>query len=183
MKRVFAFIIYFPHIILYLFSKCREVIVLDLYGTKKSPDSLIIIISDLSLALMESRYFRTLYYFRNPGVFSKILRVFYPKERSFFIDRSCVIGPGLQLGHPYASIINAESVGANCYINQLVTVGEKDGKKPVIGNNVRLLSNCTVIGGVSIGDGAVIGAGAVVVRDVPAGAVAVGNPVRIINKG
>ena len=38
----------------------------------------------------------------------------------------------------------------------------------------------TVLGGVTIGDGCVIGAGAVVTRDIPAGSVAVGNPARAI---
>ena len=49
-----------------------------------------------------------------------------------------------------------------------------------IGNHVFLGANATVLPGVTIGDGAVIGAGSVVTRDVPAGAVAVGVPARVI---
>lgn len=181
MKRLIAGIIYFPHLLLFLVSSDRKTIIGDLYAGKQASDSLPKILADLALLLMVSRYFRTLFYFRNPGIFSKILRVFYPKERSFTIDRFCKIGSGLQMGHPYASIINVESMGAHCYINQLVTIGEKSGKKPIVGNHVKFLSNCTVIGGITIGDYAVIGAGAVVVKDVPAGAVVVGNPARIIS--
>ena len=181
MKRLIAGIIYFPHLLLFLVSSDRKTIIGDLYAGKQTSDSLPKILADLALLLMASRYFRTLFYFRNPGFFSKILRVFYPKERSFTIDRFSKIGPGLQLAHPYATIINVESMGANCYINQLVTIGEKNGKKPIIGNNVQFLSNCTVIGGITIGDNAVIGAGAVVVKDVPAGAVVVGNPAKILS--
>jgi maltose O-acetyltransferase len=52
--------------------------------------------------------------------------------------------------------------------------------KPVtIGNNVWLGGSCVICPGVSIGDNSVIGAGSVVVRDVPANRVAVGNPCRV----
>lgn len=52
----------------------------------------------------------------------------------------------------------------------------------VIGNNVMIGANTTVLPGVTIGDGAVIGAGSLVNRDIPAGAFAAGNPVRIIRE-
>lgn len=50
----------------------------------------------------------------------------------------------------------------------------------VIGNDVWLGRNCIILAGVNIGDGAVIGAGAVVSRDVPPFAVVVGNPSRVV---
>lgn len=52
-----------------------------------------------------------------------------------------------------------------------------------IGNDVWIGAGVLVLKGVSIGDGAVIGAGSVVVRDVPAGAVACGNPARVVRQG
>lgn len=58
------------------------------------------------------------------------------------------------------------------------TDGSESGAK--IGNNVRLEAGCIVLGPVTIGDGATIGAGAVVLDDIPAGAVAVGNPARVV---
>lgn len=55
--------------------------------------------------------------------------------------------------------------------------------KPItIGNNCWLASNVTVIGGVTIGDGCVIGAGSVVTRDIPANSLAVGNPCRVLRQ-
>ena len=49
-----------------------------------------------------------------------------------------------------------------------------------IGDDVWLAAACVVMGGVTIGSGAVVGAGAVVSEDLPEGAIAVGNPARIV---
>lgn len=178
----FGQLLFLPHVVLFLFAKQRQAITADLYGRGKARQSVLAHCYDLSQELLVSRYFRSLFYFRTDGFFSKVLRIFYPKQRDFIIDIHTKIGGGMILAHPYATILNAESIGKDLYVNHLVTVGEIDGNKPVIGNNVQLHANCTVIGGISIGDNAIIGAGAVVVRDVPANAVAVGNPAQLIEK-
>ncbi|RYZ28829.1 MAG: acyltransferase [Chitinophagaceae bacterium] len=49
-----------------------------------------------------------------------------------------------------------------------------------IGNDVWIGMNCSILGGVTIGDGAVISAGSVVTKDIPPYAIAVGNPARVI---
>ena len=59
-------------------------------------------------------------------------------------------------------------------------MGKGNEEKPIIGDNVRIGTNAIVIVGVHIGDNAIIGAGAVITKDVPRGAVVVGNPQRII---
>ena len=88
--------------------------------------------------------------------------------------------------HPYGVTLNARArFGENCLIRQNVTVGYRwktDGSEcgARIGNNVRLEAGCIVLGPVLIGDGAIVGAGAVVLHDVPAGAVVVGNPARVV---
>lgn len=51
-----------------------------------------------------------------------------------------------------------------------------------VGNNVWIGGNTAVLPGVTIGDGAVIGAGSVVTRDVPAGVIAAGNPCRVLRQ-
>ncbi len=178
----FGQLFFLPHVFLFLFCKDKENIVLDLYARKNPKNNLFSICYDLSLELLLNKYFRTLFYFRTDGIFSKILRVFYPKQSTFIIDINTKIGGGLVLAHPYATILNAASIGNNVYVNHLVTLGEKDNKKPTIGNNVELHANCTIIGGVNIGDNVIIGAGAVVVKDVPENTIAVGNPAQIIEK-
>jgi maltose O-acetyltransferase len=58
-----------------------------------------------------------------------------------------------------------------------------EGSKPItIGNNVWLAGGVIVCPGVTIGENTVVGAGAIVVRDLPANVVAVGNPARVIRQ-
>lgn len=178
----FGQILFLPHIFLFLLSKEKETIILDLYARKKAKANSVTVCYDLSCELLINSYFRTLFYFRTNGIFSKLLRFFYPKNSSFIIDVNTKIDGGLVLAHPYCTILNATSIGKNVYVNHLVTVGEKNNQKPIIGNNVELHANCMVIGGITIGDNAVIGAGAVVVKDVPENAIVVGNPAQIIDK-
>ncbi|WP_417558878.1 serine O-acetyltransferase [Mesoflavibacter zeaxanthinifaciens] len=104
----------------------------------------------------------------------------YPIDKYFIIDIHTKLGKGVQLAHPYSTILNAESIGENLYVNHLVTVGEKNGKKPRLGDNVQLHAGCMIIGGITIGSNVEIGAGAVVVKDVPNNAIVVGNPSRVI---
>lgn len=97
------------------------------------------------------------------------------------------VGPNLKLQHGLALVVNHETlIGANCILRHSTTIGNKklpDGSysgSPIIGNNVEIGSNVVILGSITIGDNAVIGAGSVVVKDVPAGAVVVGNPARVI---
>jgi serine O-acetyltransferase len=93
------------------------------------------------------------------------------------------IGPGLFLQHAFATIIYAKSIGKNCWINQQVTIGFTDNSSaPVIGNDVSIFAGAKVLGGILIGDNVVIGAGAVVTKDVPSGCVVVGNPAYIVKR-
>lgn len=58
--------------------------------------------------------------------------------------------------------------------------GVAKGAEVQIGNCVWIGGNCTILPGVCIGDGAVVAAGSVVTKDVPAGAVVAGNPAHVI---
>nr|WP_225443348.1 DapH/DapD/GlmU-related protein [Lolliginicoccus lacisalsi] len=99
----------------------------------------------------------------------------------------CRIGPGVMMQHPNGIVISGRAViGANATILQQVTVGEAIGsdgappRAPRIGDGVLLGAGCKVLGGVEVGDGAAVGANAVVLQAVPAGAVAVGVPARVL---
>lgn len=84
---------------------------------------------------------------------------------------AATIGPGLFIEHGFATTLTASTVGADCWLNQQVTVGHTGRGQPVIGDRVRIGAGAVVVGPVHVGDDAVIGANATVVRDVPPGAV------------
>lgn len=94
------------------------------------------------------------------------------------------IGSGFIIRHGQALVVNDNTIiGRDVTVRHSTTIGNKGTMNkdcPVIGDRVDIGSNVVILGGVSIGDDAVIGAGSVVVKDVPAGSVVVGNPARII---
>lgn len=99
------------------------------------------------------------------------------------LSKSVVIGPGLRIWHFGNIFIHpAVQIGANCTLRQGVTIGNRveGGPVPNIDDNVEFGAYAQVLGGIRIGANARIGAMAVVLQDVPAGATAVGNPARII---
>ena len=132
--------------------------------------------------------FRNVFYYRldrTSTVFkalSHLVRRFYPGERTLFV-RADEIGPGLFIQHGFATTNGARKIGRNCWINRQVTIGHVyDRGAPVIGDDVTISAGAIVAGGVTIGDGARIGANTTVVKDVPPGAVAVGAGMRLLNQ-
>ncbi|HEX9097384.1 MAG TPA: serine acetyltransferase [Candidatus Dormibacteraeota bacterium] len=97
----------------------------------------------------------------------------------FGVEISCGmhVGPGLYLPHPYGSVLMAERIGANVTFVHAVTVGMRnEWVFPIIDDGVFVGAGARVLGGVRLGRGCSIGANAVVIHDVPAGATAVGVP-------
>ncbi|UGY19702.1 serine O-acetyltransferase [Bradyrhizobium septentrionale] len=101
------------------------------------------------------------------------------------IHPSAQIGTAVFLDHGTGIIIGAlASVGDEVTILQNVTIARhQDDPRhaPTIGRGVLLSAGATVIGHLSIGDFAKIGAGALVTSDVPAGCTAIGVPARLTN--
>lgn len=89
--------------------------------------------------------------------------------------------------HPVGIVIGMKvKMGMNCEIYQNVTIGTKEtadfknGKYPEIGNNVIIYPNSLIIGNIKIGDNSIIGAGSVVLSDVPPNSVFAGNPAKFL---
>jgi serine O-acetyltransferase len=100
------------------------------------------------------------------------------------ISHGAHIGAGFHINHFGGIFINRDAViGDNCGISHGVTIGNDDAGTPTIGDRVSIHACALVIGAITVGDGATIGAGSLVRSDVPANALAVGvPPARIIER-
>ena len=104
------------------------------------------------------------------------------------IHPGAVIGRCVFIDHGMGIVIGETAeIGDGSTIYQGVTLGgtslAKGAKRhPTLGRNVIVGAGAKVLGGFTIGDGARIGSNAVVIKEVPAGATAVGNPARILHK-
>jgi len=102
------------------------------------------------------------------------------------------IGPGLKLAHTMGTVVGAgTTMGSEVTIYQGVTLGAARlgeglaGREsyPVVGDRVTIYAGAMVLGGVSVGEDAIIGGNAVVLDDVPPDSVAVGIPARVLPRG
>ena len=92
------------------------------------------------------------------------------------------IGGGVSLMHGFSTMILVKEMGMNCMVNQQVTIGWANGGVPTIGNNVWIAAGAKVLGPITIGDDVIIGANAVVVKDVPSHSIVAGVPAKIIKR-
>lgn len=94
-----------------------------------------------------------------------------------------VTAPGLSIAHAGTVTISGRArIGARCRIHTDVCVGELDKVAPVIGDDVWIGPGAKLFGGITVGDGAAIGANAVVQSDVPPGVTVAGVPARVVSE-
>lgn len=99
------------------------------------------------------------------------------------IGRGAEFGPGFVLIHATGVVINGRVTGGHTVlIEHQVTIGAERGKSPVLGNEIFIGAGAKVVGSVTVGNGARIGANAVVVKDVPALATVGGVPARVLRQ-
>ena len=135
-------------------------------------------------------------------IYYKISHYFY-KKKHFLIARyisekakrktgieihpGATIGKGLFIDHGTGVVIGETAIiGDNVTMFHGVTLGgtgkEKGKRHPTVGNNVFIGCGAKLLGNITIGDNAKIGANAVILKDVPQSATAVGIPGRILKK-
>lgn len=151
-------------------------------------------------AFRKSPGFRYSYYMRKAGSYSqrrgilatigfaynKVMQNRYRFRYGFEISHLTRIGPGLFLGHFGGVVINPQAViGTNVNIAPGVTIGQTNRGHnkgvPVIGDRVWIGTHAVIVGAISIGNDSLIGPGAYVNFDVPAGAVVLGNPGKVVS--
>lgn len=117
---------------------------------------------------------------RHVPVLSKLVRVLFNS------DIHCRLPEDVHMPHPYGIVLHRQAViGHRVTIMQQVMIGGRNGDPniaPVIGDDVTIGAGARILGDVRIGNGATIGANAVVTRDIPPGATVVGAD-RIVATG
>lgn len=183
MKKIW-FIINLPRIaiayILYYMSKNKETITLDMNRWFNVYELKVSKFRGLGFLLLYKKEFRNLlsYRLKMKSRFSSILFeiLFKPMETLFIYSTD--IGPGLFIQHGFSTVIAAKRVGTNCWINQQVTIGWNEEDCPVIEDNCRICAGAKVIGGIVVGHDSIVGANAVVVKNIAANEVWGGVPAR-----
>lgn len=124
-------------------------------------------------------------YLRAP--LSMLYRLGERRVRSMFgieLPYSTRVGRRVEIHHHSGIIVSGYvTIGDGCTLRQNVTIGIRrvgDFEAPVLGKNVDIGAGAVMLGQIHIGDGARIGANAVVLDDVPSGGTAVGVPARIV---
>ena len=187
---------YWTQNILFLFRRAKEksIIIQDLkrwqqilshLPQNQTPESFLV-------TLFQTKpEFRNVFYFRlrkdpirNHFIYALTHRYLYPPKEDLVISVSKDIGPGFFIQHGRSSGISVQEIGVNCWINQHVSIGHKMPNQlpPVLGNNVRVTSGAKIYGQIVIGDNAIIGANAVVLKNVPPNCTVAGVPAKIVKR-
>jgi acetyltransferase-like isoleucine patch superfamily enzyme len=98
-----------------------------------------------------------------------------------FICEGVTIESEVFIGHG-VTFINDRHPRATAPDGALQTEADWDCQKTIVRRGASIGSGSTILGGVTIGQNAMIGAGSVVTRDVPDGATVAGNPARVMNR-
>lgn len=134
--------------------------------------------------------FRVAHYFTKNKVLYILGSPFWILYRFIFnwllgidIHERTKIGKNFVIWHGMGLVVNPSTIiGDNVTLRNNTTIGiaHRGGGSPVICDGVSIGPNCSVIGDITIGENAVIGAGSVVVKDVEPNSVVAGNPASVI---
>lgn len=150
--------------------------------------------------LLTNASFKMTFWFRignylssnNSGFLLLVVRIHYKRlmyRTGIQLPIGTQVGGGLQFKHFNGIVVNDGAViGKNATIYNGVTIGENlkpgaSGHNPVIDDNVVICTGAKVIGRIRIGRNSIIGANAVVTKDIPEDSVVAGIPARVIKSG
>lgn len=120
------------------------------------------------------------FYKKGMRITAKIIQNRNIKKHGCDIGFQAEIGSGFAIGHSVGVVITGDAIiGKNCTIMSGVTIGAKKGKNegaPIIGENVYIGTGAKIVGKCVVGNDVIIGANAVVIKDIKANSIAVGIP-------
>ena len=126
--------------------------------------------------------FRNLFYLRF-GTKARLMQFLCRPLSTLQIQSSASIGPGLFIQHGLSTLIAAERIGKNCWINQQVTIGYSNKTdRPIIGDNVTIGPGAKLIGKINVGNNVTVGPNTVLIDNVPSNVTVLGVPARIISR-
>ena len=115
-------------------------------------------------------------------IIAKIMHKKLQRKYGLQIQKQTKIGYGFYIGHGIGIVINPTTIiGNNCSISHFTTIGTNHKKAAIIGDNVYIGPSVCIVGNVQINNNATIGAGAVVVNDVPENSTVAGVPAKVIS--
>lgn len=98
------------------------------------------------------------------------------------IPSSTRVGYGLYIGHGMSIVVNGGTIiGNNVNLSQFLNIGSNHNTPAIIGDEVYVAPQVSIVEDVKIGKYAIIGAGAVVTKDIPEAATAAGAPARVLH--
>ena len=183
LKKIILFPLLIPHLVCYFFSKSKHIIDEDVEAWRKYRKNLREgrRIGNLTSLLVSQKDFRTQFYLRI-GKCRVFLRFLLPDIKCYSFE-GCEIGGGWVLMHGFGVVLNGcAKIGRNCTMYHGVTIGVANDlkKMPVIGDNVFIGADAKILGGVRVGKNVKIGAGAIVLEDVPDDCTVVGQKAKVI---
>lgn len=137
-----------------------------------------------------NRSFRYTFWFRLAKIRNPIIRIIarvvhhrLSMKYGIQIPRITSIGYGLYIGHHMCVVVSPTArIGNNCNLSQFTTIGSNHNRAAIIGDNVYVGPNVCIVENVKVGNNSTIGAGSVVVKDVPENATVAGCPARVVSE-
>ncbi len=167
------------------YSDCMTLIKSDQFRlTGKIQSSISIILQNLKPFNRSILFWLRLASYKK-GILYPLCRLMYEiasRRAQIQISPSSKIGYGFYIGHQICIVINGGTIiGNNVNISQFLNIGTNHNNPAIIGDNVYIGPQVSIIENVKIGHNSSIGAGAVVTKDVPENATVAGVPARILN--
>lgn len=125
---------------------------------------------------------RSIFYWRL-GKWTKLVFFWMPGRTNLhLVTNPQNVEGGFYVGHGWGTVVNAQHIGKNFRVGQNVTVGSRNVKEPVIGDNVSVWAHAVVLGDILVGNNSQVGAGAIVVKSVPENSVVVSSKSMVIKQ-